>query len=457
MVIASSMALFQPLEDTFSPGEISFLLNPPDEHARFLVPWYICQHGTLPTGFEEEIRIPSYGFSYGLYNVFPYIVQGYLMRFVSFFTDQFRVLLWTGRFVNVMSGTLMAYLVYLLSRKLFVRAGLRWMFCFGVMYLPQSMFVHTYINTDSMCMLSVAMMVYALVSAYQDKFTRSNCLMLAGGIILCALSYYNAYGYILSSIFLFAACFAGDHFPGGKKALAAFLREYDWKQMLRKGIFISAIVLLGIGWWFIRSFFVLDGDILGLKTREEMAIQYASEEVNPLTMPTYQNRGETVGDMITSDGFWSGTFISFVAAFGSLSLIGNPWMYRAFALFFWLGALSCMFLLYPKRDFLSGLPSWKRLFFHGNMIFCLLMPTVLMIYYSYTTDFQNQGRYLLPEVIPIMYYVVRGYEKLLTSGAVVRKYSRPIIALCIFLFVFSTLWMTYAVSLPLFLEAGREI
>ena len=204
LTISATLALFQPLGDT------SLFVNPPDEHARILIPWYICQHGVLPTGLEEEVRIPGYGISYGLYTTFPYIVQGYVMRLVSLFTESARHLLYAGRFVNVLSGMAMAYVVYLLSKRLFTAAGIRWMFCFGVMYLPQCLFLHTYINTDSMCLLSTAIIVLALVAAYQDGFTIKNCLLLSGGIILCALSYYNAYGYILSSIFLFVAYFGAS-------------------------------------------------------------------------------------------------------------------------------------------------------------------------------------------------------------------------------------------------------
>ena len=82
LILAATLALMQPLADT-----PPLYPNAPDEHARFLVPWYICQHGVIPTGFEEEVRIPAYGFSYILYNAFPYIVQGYIMRFVSIFTS----------------------------------------------------------------------------------------------------------------------------------------------------------------------------------------------------------------------------------------------------------------------------------------------------------------------------------------------------------------------------------
>lgn len=469
IAVASTIALLQPLADT-----MPLFSNPPDEHARFLVPWYICQHGTIPTGFEEEIRIPSYGFSYGLYNVFPYIVQGYLMRFVSLFTDSKLILLYVARFVNVLSGTGMAYLVYLLSHRLFANKGFRWVFCFAVMFLPQSLFLHTYVNTDSMCMLAVTMMVYALVRAYEEGFTRGNSLWLSGGIILCALSYYNAYGYILSSILLFLAYFLQK--KNGKW-------YYDWRKMLRKGIFISAIVLAGISWWFIRSYILYDGDMLGLATREKMAVKYAVEAVNPEAMPTYESQGYTILQMMKEEDFMEGAFYSFVAAFGSMSIFADIWIYRFYKIFFAAGTAGCLLfgigrlLAYfgkihslpairwipgavPGRFVTSGFtkpdrcPLWRSIFFHINMLFCMVMPFVLLIHYAYTMDFQNQGRYLLPAVLPIMYYMTRGFENLANLKIIPIRLKRIMITLLILLPVISTLWMTYFAALPLYLQTG---
>lgn len=441
LIIASTIALLQPLADC--PPLFG---NPPDEHARFLVPWYIYEHGTIPTGFEEEIRIPSYGFSYALYNVFPYIVQGFCMRFAGLFTESELILLYIARFVNVLSGLCMAYVVYLLSKKLFADFRFRWCFCFGVMFLPQSLFLHTYVNTDSMCMLSTAMIVYGLVSAYREGFTLRNNLWLSGGIILCALSYYNAYGYILSSILLF---------------LAYFLRRqegkwhYEWKQMAGKGCFICLIVLLGISWWFIRSYMLYDGDFLGLATRERMAIQYASPEVNPLTMSTYENRGESIVKMLRETNFLEGAFLGFVAAYGSMMIFGNIWMYRFYKWFFVLGLLGCIVIRRKRTGGgAGGVSAGHKAFFHGNMIFCILMPLILLIQYAYTTDFQNQGRYLLPAIIPLMYYTVLGMEKLLTLKRIPKRIADAGAVLCILLPVISTVSMTYITALPVYLETG---
>jgi translation initiation factor IF-3 len=99
-------------------------------------------------------------------------------------------------------------------------------------------------------MLSTAMMVYALVCVYQDGINLRNSLWMSGGIILCALSYYNAYGYIVSCILLFLLSFLQKKENGGY--------FYDWKNMLKYGCLIAGVVLAGIGWWFIRSYIVLD-------------------------------------------------------------------------------------------------------------------------------------------------------------------------------------------------------
>ena len=41
----------------------------------------------------------------------------------------------------------------------------------------------------------------------------------------------------------------------------------------------------------------------------------------------------------------------------------------------------------------------------------MAMPCFLSLYYSYTTDYQPQGRYILPMLIPFAYYCIRGLQK----------------------------------------------
>lgn len=440
MALALVMMFSQPHVDRIS----AVPLSPPDEYFRMLIPKFICEHGTLPTGLEEEVRITGCGFSYGLYNVLPYIVQGYLMRFTAIFTDSGLVLLYAGRMVNVVFGLLTAWVVYLLGRRLFQDNRFRWLFCFAVMYLPEHLFVHTYINTDSCCMLSTAMILYALVWAYQDGFNYKNSIWLGIGIILCALSYYNAYGYILSAMILFAG-----YFIKKDKRL-----RLDWKPMLKYGIFISALVLAGAGWWFVRTYFVLDGDILGLKTKEQLALLYAFEETSPLN--TYQARGIGIWQMLAENKFFQCLYDSFIAAFGSLSIRGNRWTYLSYKLLFGAGILGWVYAwIFDKKVWkISG----RRVLFHLNMLLCTLLPLAIMINYAYTMNYQHQGRYILPSLIPIMYYTVRGIERLASVRAGRFELPRILvnagIAFALFIAAGSAVYMVFFRALPVWLEFG---
>lgn len=389
--------------------------TPPDETNRYLIPQYIATHGTLPNGYDEEIRIYGYGFSYAFQPILPYMLQGYSMRLVSLFTNTETVLFYTGRVVNFILGLLMALVTLKLSKEWFKDKHFSWLFAFLVTFLPQSIFIHSYINTDSCCMLSIAVMLLGLTLGLKDNFSKKSSLILSLGIILCALSYYNAYGYILSCILLFIAHFST--YAQGKFT-------FRHKDFLSKGLFISAIVLLGISWWFIRCAILYDGDFLGLNSRYECGLLYATPEYHPDTRITWQNQGNSIWDMIFQSDFFTLSTMSFIGVFGAMEITTSIWIYRFYKALFFCGIVLSIL---PVASFSSekGLYPERKVFrrlFHANMIFCILMPVILSLYYSYSTDYQPQGRYLLPALIPLCYYTVRGIEKTL-SLSLLKKYK----------------------------------
>lgn len=397
--------------------------NPPDEFNRYLIPQYIAENGSLPDGYEESIRIPGYGFSYAFQPILPYMLQGYAMGLVRLFTESEAALLYTARGVNFLLGLFMAYVVLLLSRQWFRDRRFGWIFAFLVTFLPQSLFVHTYVNTDSCCMLSIALMLYGLTLGLKDGFSGASCVIMAMGIILCALSYYNAYGYVLSCILLFCAFFLSfsrqNHIV---KAHGSFFltfspwkAHYDYRNFLKKGAFISAIVLCGIAWWFIRSAVLYEGDFLGLRARGDCASLYAIPEFHPETRVTWQSQGYSAWNMLRDSDFLNLSVLSFIGMYGPMTIVTSLWVYRFYKALFGLGVLSCMLLSLPvfrRRAKKRQGRRWFRVFFHMNMAFCILMPFFLSVVYSYSTDYQPQGRYLLPALLPLCFYAVRGVEKL---------------------------------------------
>lgn len=380
--------------------------DPPDEFNRYLIPQYIAEHGTLPNGFEESIRIPAYGFSYAFQPILPYMIQGYSMRLAGCFSQDADFLFYTARMVDFSFGLVMAVFLLLLSRKWFRNRALQWLFCFLAMFMPQSLFLHTYVNTDSCCMMSIVIMLYGLTCCLQDRFRYRSCLTMSLGIILCALSYYNAYGFILSCILLFIAHFL---------SLQEGQLRLDWKPFLKKGLFISSLVLLGISWWFIRSYILYDGDFLGLRTRNLCSELYGNEDMKADVRITYQSMGHTVPSMLFRSDFLVLSLNSFICMYGPMIVTTALWIYRFYKFLFLAGILgSILPPLRPGRkpegiDF-SGRAALNR-FFHINMVFCMLVPFILSVIYSYSTDYQPQGRYLMPVLIPLCYYCVRGLEK----------------------------------------------
>ena len=413
LILTVTLATTQPLKGKNAP---------PDEVSRYLVPQYICEHGTLPTGLEEEIRIPGYGFSYALYNAFPYIVMGLAMRLTSLVTADPAALLLAARLVNVLAGLAMAFVVYKLAQRLFAEEQSRWLFCLAISYQPMNLFVHSYVNTDSFCMLSTALIVYGLVRLYQGQADGKTCLWLASGVILCALSYYSAYGYILAAVILFIGYYAKKN--NGK---------YDRKGFLKYASLTAALVLLGIGWWFIRQGIVLKGDFLGLHTRDELTVVYGSARFQASN--TYAGRGVSFFGMLREmlalrlPQKLAGTLI---AAYGTLNIRPQIWFYVLYALVWGAGALGCVMKLTEQRNRSFG---WL---FHGCMILCAVLPLSLYLRYCYTTDYQEQGRYLLPALVPAMMYITKGLERL--GKKVVYTASAAI--------VFCAFWQVFAVALP---------
>jgi len=424
MILVIALAATQPMIGDNSP---------PDEENRYLISQYIYTHGALPTGLEEEVRIPGYGFSYMLYNAFPYIVMGLAMQATGIFTSDPAALLLTARMVNVLAGLAMAYAVYRLGSLLFKKERDQWLFRLAVTFQPMNLYVHSYVNTDSFCMLSTALIVCALVKLYRDGPGVRACLVLAAGVIICALSYYSAYGYILAAMILFILLFVRQKQEGPGR--------FDGKGFLKYGCLTAGLVLAGIAWWFVRQGTVLQGDFLGLQTRDEMTAVYGIEAVQKVN--TFEGQGYSFFGMIREmisrslPQKMAGTLI---AAYGSpMKVRPGVWFYILYLLIWGAGAVSCL-AAWIRMRVRKEKRGWKWHAFHICMIFCIMLPLVLFLKYCYTFDYQEQGRYLLPALVPAVMYVAGGISRLpkwvaYGSSAVI---------------VFCAVWQVFAVALPAF-------
>lgn len=437
------------VEITFLAGVFGFILlwtlkipfnEAPDEIMRFQIADYIMKHGTLPDGRDPEIRNAYWGISYAFNPITTYIAAAFFAKVVSFFSAGFTALYVSMRLVNVIFGTLTAFLALKIGKRVFDKEA-AWFFAVSVSFLPGAVFVHSYINTDSIALFSTAWILYCWVRAVQEGWKTKICIQLATAMSVCLLSYYNAYGFLLCS----ALFFAGYMLRCGEK-------QWNYQEMLKKGILMLGVVFLLTGWWFIRNAMLYDGDILGMRTSTEFSEMYAIEELKPSNRVTPQKLGMTVSQMMMwIPGEWQHNWlvtvmVSFVGTFGHMDIF-MPVLWSKCYLFFMFAGIGANILCFrryfdvsdkkiskevireqksitviktSRKEKVWNSENWMRI----CMALAAVIPCILLVYYSYCSDFQAQGRYIMPALIPVMYFVTLGYDSLLkkmVSNEKVRK------------------------------------
>ena len=370
----------------------------PDEFSHFEVVYYIYRHGIIPTGYEPQIQVPYWGASYAFQPVLAYMIQGWLMRFIDLFTDNIYILALSARLVDCIFGVIMAWFVRQISKLMWDGKTMQWLFTFMVVLLPENLYIHSYINTDSMAAMSVAIIIYAMLKGEEDDYSRRTMVLLSAGISICLLSYYNAYGAVLTAFICFFV-----HFLSAKR----------YRAMWGKAGFVALLVLIMAGWWFIRSGILYNGDIFGLSARRALAVREAEPQYSPLTKQTFAGQGISLKDMLLSNDYLKLVYRSFICVMGNFDIQTSDMIYT---LDKYLIAAAALLALVPAGDTVSY---WHRgnkrraqrvyveILLSADIVITLFMHMI----YSYGYDWQPQGRYLLPMLIPLMYFLALGADK----------------------------------------------
>ena len=376
----------------------------PDEPMRYDIPKYIFEHHALPNGNMESLRNEIWGFSYAYYPFFlgPLLSAGF-MKLVSIFTMNSFALLVAARFTSVLSGVLVAYFVIKIANMLFGKHT-KWILIAVTTLMPQFIFLSTYVNNDIIAVAGSAMILYAWLLGMNEKWNLRSCTLLAVGIGVCALSYYNSYGWILCSIFIF---FASELWQRRKKL--------SDKELWKWGIYISIVVLVIISFFFIRNAVMYHGDFLGMSSLTESSEMFAREDIKPSNRPTPQNLGMGFGEMLRTTRYiginWGeATFESFIAVFSYMTIFAPDWIYNVYKFVLALGVLGVLLSFLKKvrkKEAESG-----TVILGINLLICLLIPIGLSMYYSYATDYQPQGRYCYPMLLALTCFISKGLEHL---------------------------------------------
>ncbi len=380
----------------FAWGIVQPITEQPDERCRYVIPYFIYRHGRLPVGTEPEVIMSTYGISYAFFPGLPYVFMALFMKLTSLFTTHSYVLLMSARLVNMLAGVGTYCFIRKTAKKLFAEKGAGWLFTLAASFWPQVLFIFTYVNCDAFAYLSCSVMVYALVSGLREGWTRGNAVTLAVGVSICALSYYNAYGMIVASVLIFVLSFAGKE--RGK---------FDWRGCIRTGLAVAGICFVLAGWWFIRNMILYGGDLFGMEANRKLAEIHAVDAYKPSMKVTLRNSGNPWYCLLLNEQFRFLLKQSFFARFGNMTVLAPNYIIRGFKIILFVGVLGL--LLPNKRKAFTGI---RRTAFAAGMVTAGGITFALTYWYSYANDYQPQGRYLLPAVIPLLCLVCTGIQNI---------------------------------------------
>ena len=415
----------------------------PDEYMKFDIVKYIVENNKLPHGGDESIRNPIWGISYGFSPILAYIISAIFIKITFIFTgtqaltfapSQMNFLI-AARMVCVFSNIGTAIVCFKIAKELF-KEKYKWLFMFLLMFLPQFVYLATYLNTDSFAVFTIALIIYAWILGLKNGWNKKECIILGIGIGLCFLSYFNAYTYILCSVIIYIASY--------------FIKEkdekIDWKKFFISGIIIASIALAISSWWFIRNAIIYDGDFLGLATQNEYAEKYAEKGYKPSDLPTPLHNNLSLKYMLIDMQWIKISLKSFIGVYGGMDIVIPTIMYRSvFAI--WCIALVG-FLLNVKDLFKKE--NRKKLLLIIIMIIAIVITIGLSMYYSYASDFQPQGRYLMPMLIPFMYFVTKGIENILERFIKNEKIKNIVIILLSLFMVFLVMYSLIFIIMPFY-------
>ena len=389
---------------------------PPDENMRYDIPMYIYKYGVLPRGDDPALINNAWGLSYAFFPILSYMVSALFMKVVSVFSTEPIALLMAARFFSVLCGTGTAFMSLKIGRKLFGK-NIGFLFAAMVAFLPQNVFISSYVNNDALAILSTALIVWFWIRGIESNWDLKACTGLAVSISICALSYYNAYGFILCSIILFYATCRESVGTVLFDSLKASQKEPSplTHQVIKKTLLIVGIVAVLAGWWFIRNAVLYDGDFLGMRSMDACAEAHAWPEVRPSAHTTPMSQGMSIFDMLIHTTWILSVGRSFIGKFGGMNVTMPMWTYP-FAIVFFLVGFVLLFKNERKAfSFKTDKEGKKYALLTWIMVLAAIIPNLLSMYNSYASDYQPQGRYSLPMIIPFFYFIAIGY------GSVLRK------------------------------------
>ncbi|HAP93245.1 MAG TPA: hypothetical protein DCM26_01310 [Desulfotomaculum sp.] len=363
-----------------------------DEYIHYQQVRFIYDAHRLPVfGPGQDLFICIRGIHYASLPGINYVLSALLMHLIPA-KPEFQYIV--ARLVSVFCGTGVVFLGYLVTRRLFPgRSLLIYGVPFFLAFLPGFIFIGSYVTNDSYAAFVSSLALYALIVTAQNGWRAKDVFLLGGTLGLVFLGKYT--GYLIIPVVVLFLC--GRFYTKPVKLGGILFR-----------LFLAAFAVSG--WWFVRSYCLYDGDLLGFKLVGEAG------QVLGWFNPSLRAQGESVFEVLFQSGWLFMVMISFWGMFGPL---GYEQIFLHMYYYLFIIIISLLFCYALFRKFLRTMIKQKlerlkeeRFQFLLAMLFMIILSLGQIVYFCWNSDFQPMGRYLYTCAVPAGVFYLLGLESI---------------------------------------------
>lgn len=373
----------------------------PDEVHKYEIVYFIWKYHRLPVfGPSADVYIREApgtrdGYVYGLTATSPcgaYLLTALAMLLTP--SDIPTVLLHTARLTSVICAIITLYLAYRIVRALWGSE----IYALGVTALialiPQFTYTGAYVGEDAYQIMAVTWTIWATTRGIQEGWMLRNRLSLGLALVFVSVGKQN--GWVAGFPFVLLALFS--------------TWRGNWRERLQAWASMFLPGCLTLGSWLARNW-LLYHDPLALGTARTAWQDYMTRL--GLTWIPYSQRGYSLVDLVIGTRWLRTMFESFWGRFFYMDVPMDTRIYLALFAGCLVAAGSTVWAVLRKRD--KTLPNQATVKILGcaGLAFVLLFASAAAN--SLYNDYQAQGRYFFPLIVPIAISLTLGPYVLSTT------------------------------------------
>lgn len=376
----------------------------PDEYDHFASARFIAEHNRFPVFDQEEDFIHTTCYSdrgpcftsYAVYPGLNYTISAGFMKVQHAITGgEYQDLYVAARLTSTLAIPVYVFFLWQTARLLLRQRLARATALLAGGFIPQVSFIGGYVNSDAFSMAAGAAIVYLTVRMLiEGQFPWM--------VLYCGLGA-GMLAWARPNFVLLVIPFAGAWLY----TMLPIWREGAWRRVVFYTLAAAGLAALVGSWWYLRNL-DLYGDPLGARTMSD-----AFDALAPLRQ-SRADQGATLTQLIFEDPIWSKwTFRSFFGVFGYMSLFLDYRIYLAIRLVLTVAGAGLLIALYKSiaahgRGVWASGASWAWLVLVVVLIGAILASAWTSLY----NDFQPQGRYLYPALVPALLLATQGLHSL---------------------------------------------